>query len=36
MILSSDLKILDFFNLGGGYHFHLPFIFFSKAGSKYP
>ena len=23
LILSSGLKILDFLNLGGGYHFHL-------------
>ena len=35
MILSSGLKILDFFNLGGGYCFHLSFFFFSKAGSEY-
>ena len=36
LILSSDLKILNFFDLGSGYYFHLSFVFFSKAGSKYP
>ena len=35
LILPSGLKILNFLDLDGGYHFLLSFIFFNKAGSKY-